>query len=96
MLMPGLGERGISVRVRLVIALVLTLVMLPLYRDTYSVTLYAGFAPILGVLIQEVLIGAVLGLLTTVTGAFRVGIQLAAPFLASASCSMSVLACWRD
>jgi flagellar biosynthesis protein FliR len=62
MLMPGLGERGIPVRVRLVIALVLTLVMLPLYRDTYSVTLDAGFAPILGVLIQEVLIGAVLGL----------------------------------
>jgi flagellar biosynthetic protein FliR len=62
MLMPGLGERGIPMRVRLVIALVLTLVLMPLYRDTYSVALDAGFAPIMGVLIQEVLIGAVLGL----------------------------------
>jgi flagellar biosynthetic protein FliR len=62
MLMPGLGERGIPMRVRLVIALTLTLVLLPIYRDAYSVTLDAGFAPILGVLIQEVLIGAVLGI----------------------------------
>ena len=62
MLMPGLGERGIPMRVRLVIALTLTLVLMPLYGDTYTVALDAGFAPILGVLIQEVLIGAVLGL----------------------------------
>ena len=62
MLMPGLGERGIPVRVRLVVALLLTLVLMPLYRDAYTVTLDAGFAPLLGVLIQEVLIGAVLGL----------------------------------
>jgi flagellar biosynthetic protein FliR len=62
MLMPGLGERGIPTRVRLVIALVLTLVLMPIYRNTYTVVLDAGFAPLLGVLIQEVLIGAVLGL----------------------------------
>jgi flagellar biosynthetic protein FliR len=62
MLMPGLGERGIPVRIRLVTALVLTLVLLPLYRNAYAADLKAGFAPILGVLIQEVLIGAVLGL----------------------------------
>jgi flagellar biosynthetic protein FliR len=60
--MPGLGERGIPTRVRLVIALVLTLVLMPIYRNTYTVVLDAGFAPLLGVLIQEVLIGAVLGL----------------------------------
>ena len=62
MLMPGLGERGVPVRVRLVIAVVLTLTLLPLYRDQYTVTLDQGFAPVLGLLIQEVLIGAVLGL----------------------------------
>jgi flagellar biosynthesis protein FliR len=62
MLMPGLGERGVPMRVRLVIAVVLTLVMMPIYRHTYTVTLDAGFAPLLGTLIQEVLIGAVLGL----------------------------------
>ena len=62
MLMPGLGERGVPTRVRLVIAVVLTLVLMPIYRDAYTADLSGGFAPILGVLIQEVLIGAVLGL----------------------------------
>ena len=62
MLMPGLGERGVPMRVRLVIAVVLTLVLMPLYREAYTVDLAQGFAPILGILIQEVLIGAVLGL----------------------------------
>lgn len=62
MLMPGLGERGIPVRIRLVAALIITLVLLPLYRDAYTADLNAGFAPLLGVLIQEILIGAVLGL----------------------------------
>lgn len=62
MLMPGLGERGIPTRIRLVIALVLTLVLLPIYRDTYTAELDKGFAPLLGTLIQEVLIGGVLGL----------------------------------
>jgi flagellar biosynthetic protein FliR len=62
MLMPGLGERGIPMRIRLVAALVLTLVLLPIYRNAYAVDLNAGFAPILGILIQEILIGAVLGL----------------------------------
>jgi flagellar biosynthesis protein FliR len=62
MLMPGLGERGVPVRVRLVIAVVLTLTLMPLYRESYAVDLAQGFAPIVGILIQEVLIGAVLGL----------------------------------
>ncbi len=62
MLMPGLGERGVPMRLRLVIAVVLTLVLMPIYRNMYTVTLDAGFAPLLGTLIQEVLIGAVLGL----------------------------------
>lgn len=62
MLMPGLGERGVPVRVRLVIAVILTLLLLPLYREAYAVNLSQGFAPIVGILIQEALIGAVLGL----------------------------------
>jgi len=62
MLMPGLGERGVPARIRLVIALVLTLVLLPIYREAYVADLNAGFAPLLGTLIQEVLVGAVLGL----------------------------------
>jgi flagellar biosynthesis protein FliR len=62
MLMPGIGERGIPVRVRLVIAILLTLVLLPVYRDAYTVNLDAGFGPVIGLLIQEILIGAVLGI----------------------------------
>ena len=62
MLMPGLGERGIPVRIRLVIALVLTLTLLPLYRNAYPADLSGGFGPLMGLLIQEIIIGAVLGL----------------------------------
>jgi flagellar biosynthesis protein FliR len=62
MLMPGLGERGVPVRVRLVTAVILTLLLLPIHRDAYTVNLSQGFAPVLTILIQEVLVGAVLGL----------------------------------
>jgi flagellar biosynthetic protein FliR len=44
MLMPGLGEQGIPARIRLVVALMLTLVMLPLHRAAYSVGLTARLA----------------------------------------------------
>ncbi len=62
MLMPGLGERGIPVRIRLVIAIVLTLAFMPLYRSAYAIDLNAGWAPIIGLLLQEILVGAMLGL----------------------------------
>lgn len=62
MLMPGLGERGIPVRIRLVIAVVLTLAFMPLYRNSYALDLNAGWAPVIGLLLQEVVIGAMLGL----------------------------------
>lgn len=61
MLMPGLGEQGIPVRIRLVIAIVLTLIMLPLHQAAYSVDMQ-NFGPIVGLLIKELMIGAVLGL----------------------------------
>ncbi len=62
MLMPGLGERGIPVRIRLVIAIVLTLALMPLYRNAYAIDLKTGWAPVIGLLLQEVLVGAMLGL----------------------------------
>ena len=37
MLLPGLGETNIPVRVKLSIALLLTLIMLPLHRTAYHV-----------------------------------------------------------
>lgn len=61
MLMPGLGEQGIPVRIRLVIAILLTFVMLPLHQAQYAVDLAGGFAPVVELLIKEVLIGVVLG-----------------------------------
>jgi flagellar biosynthetic protein FliR len=67
MLMPGIGERGIPTRIRLVIALMLTLVLLPIYRSNYPTVPMANFGPIAALLIQEVIIGAVLGLIARLT-----------------------------
>ena len=66
MLLPGLGELTVSPRVRLTIALVLTAVILPLHRADYQLDLRA-FGPVLTTLIQELLVGAVLGLLARLT-----------------------------
>lgn len=67
MLMPGIGERGIPMRIRLVIALLLTLVMLPIYRASYPTVPMANFGPIVALLIQEVIVGAVLGMTARLT-----------------------------
>jgi flagellar biosynthetic protein FliR len=67
MLMPGIGERGIPTRIRLVIALMLTLVLLPIYRGNYPNVPTMNFGPIAGLLIQEVIVGAVLGLTARLT-----------------------------
>jgi flagellar biosynthesis protein FliR len=66
MLLPGLGELTVSPRVRLTIALVLTAVIMPLHRDDYQLDL-RDFWPVLLMLGQELLIGAVLGLLARLT-----------------------------
>jgi len=66
MLLPGLGELTVSPRVRLTIALVLTAVILPLHRSDYQLDLQS-FWPVLLMLGQELLVGAVLGLLTRLT-----------------------------
>jgi flagellar biosynthetic protein FliR len=61
MLLPGLGELSVPVRVRLTVALVLAAVLLPLHRDAYQIDL-RSFGPLLAMLGQELLVGAVLGL----------------------------------
>jgi flagellar biosynthesis protein FliR len=66
MLLPGLGELTVSPRVRLTLALVLTMVILPLHRSAYQLDLRA-FLPVVQMMIQEMLIGAVLGLLSRLT-----------------------------
>jgi flagellar biosynthetic protein FliR len=66
MLLPGLGEQNISARLRLTIALVLAAVLLPLHRDAYHVDANA-LAPTIVLLVEEILVGAVLGLTARLT-----------------------------
>ena len=61
MLLPGIGELSVPVRVRLTIALVLTAVLLPLHESAYTIDL-KQLGPVLLMLGEEMLIGAVLGL----------------------------------
>jgi flagellar biosynthesis protein FliR len=66
MLLPGLGESNIPVRIKLGIALLLTLIILPLHRAAYQVDLTSMSS--LGVLmVHEIVIGIVLGATARVT-----------------------------
>jgi flagellar biosynthetic protein FliR len=61
MLLPGVGELNLPARVRLAIALVLTAILLPLHEKAYVVDLKA-IGPVMVMMVQELMIGAVLGL----------------------------------
>jgi flagellar biosynthesis protein FliR len=61
MLLPGLGELSVPVRVRLTVALVLAAVLLPLHRAAYQLDL-TSFGPVLAMLGEELFVGAVLGI----------------------------------
>ena len=65
-LLPGLGEQNVSPRLRLTIALVLAAVLLPLHRRAYHIDVGA-LAPAVVMLVEEILIGAVLGLTARLT-----------------------------
>jgi flagellar biosynthetic protein FliR len=66
MLMPGFGEANIPVRVKLSIALLLTLIMLPLHRQAYHVDMQS-MTSLLVMMLQEIFIGIVLGATARVT-----------------------------
>ena len=66
MLLPGFGEANIPVRVRLAIALALTLIILPLHRNDYQVSM-TSIAPLLVLMVHEIIIGVVLGATARVT-----------------------------
>ncbi len=66
MLLPGLGEQNVSARLRLTIALILAAVLLPLHRSAYQIDTSA-IGPALVMLVEEILIGAVLGLTARLT-----------------------------
>src|SRR6267154_2470580 len=61
MLLPGLGELNVPVRIRLTVALLLGAVLLPLHQSAYQLDL-RSFGPLLAMLADELFIGAVLGL----------------------------------
>jgi flagellar biosynthetic protein FliR len=61
MLLPGVGELTIPSRVRLTIALILAAILLPSHRSAYTIDLQA-IGPVITLLFQELLIGAVLGM----------------------------------
>jgi flagellar biosynthetic protein FliR len=72
MLMPGLGETNIPVRVKLSIALLLALIMLPLHRQAYQIDTQS-LPSLLVLMLQEIVIGIVLGATARVTlGALQV------------------------
>jgi len=66
MLLPGVGELSVPVRVRLTIALLLSAVLLPLHRPAYQIDLTALGAT-LTILAEELLIGGLLGLTARLT-----------------------------
>jgi flagellar biosynthetic protein FliR len=66
MLLPGLGETNIPVRIKLAIALLLTLIILPLHRTDYHVSLDA-LSALLVLMVYEIMIGIVLGATARVT-----------------------------
>jgi len=66
MLLPGFGETNIPVRVRLGIALALTLIILPLHRNAYTISM-TSMAPLLVLMVHEIVIGVVLGATARVT-----------------------------
>jgi flagellar biosynthesis protein FliR len=66
MLLPGLGETNIPVRVKLGIALLLTLIILPLHRQAFQIDLQS-MASLIVLMVHEILIGIVLGATARVT-----------------------------
>ncbi len=66
MLLPGFGEADLPVQIRLGIAIVLTLILLPLHRAAYHVDLQS-LSAILLLLVHEIVIGLMLGATARVT-----------------------------
>ena len=66
MLLPGLGEMTVPMRVRLGLALALTAIIMPLHRAAYPADLGA-LPPVMLMLGQEILIGMILGFTARLT-----------------------------
>ncbi len=62
MLLPGVGELTMPSRVRLALALVLTAILLPAHEKAYAIDVRTTLAPAITMLIQEIMIGVILGM----------------------------------
>src|SRR5436190_8694819 len=66
MLLPGFGETNIPTRIKLSIALLLTLIILPLHRSAYQVDM-SSMSALLRLMLHEIVVGIVLGATARVT-----------------------------
>jgi flagellar biosynthetic protein FliR len=66
MLLPALGESNIPVRIKLAIALLLTLILLPLHRQAFQIDMQS-LASVLVLMVREILVGILLGATARVT-----------------------------
>src|SRR5262245_64430589 len=66
MLLPGFGESSIPTRIKLSIALLLTLIILPLHRTAYQIDM-SSLTPLLVLMLHEIIVGIVLGATARVT-----------------------------
>src|SRR5512138_2801542 len=66
MLLPGFGETNIPTRIKLSIALLLTLIILPLHRTAYQVDM-SSLTPLMVLMLHEIIVGIVLGATARVT-----------------------------
>ena len=60
MLLPGFGETSIPTRIKLSVALLLTLIILPLHRSAYQIDMNS-LTPLLVLMLHEIIVGIVLG-----------------------------------
>jgi flagellar biosynthesis protein FliR len=60
MVLPALGQSNIPVRIKLAIAVMLTLIILPLHRAAYTIDMQS-LTPLLVLMLHEIIIGVVLG-----------------------------------
>ena len=61
MLLPGLGEANIPVRIKLAIAVLLTLIILPLHRAAYTIDMQSVTSLVI-LMLHEIIVGIVLGI----------------------------------
>jgi flagellar biosynthesis protein FliR len=73
MLLPALGETNIPAQIKVAIAVLLTLIILPLHRSAYTIDL-SLLNPVLVMMAHEIIVGIVLGATAKVTfSALQVG-----------------------